>query len=64
MGRKIYIKRYILDISLIYKTKLKKTLVGYPVKTFIRGGRRRPIRLNNKGRKYLISSGLGIKPLY
>ena len=39
MGKKIYIKRYILGINLIYKAKLKKILVGYLVKTFIKGGR-------------------------
>ena len=58
------VKRYILGISLIYKAKLKKILVGYLVKTFIKGKRRQSVKLNNKGRKYLISSSLGIKPLY
>ena len=60
MGRKIYIERYILGISLIRETKLKKTLVKYLVKTFIKGKRHRPIRLSNKGKKYLISNGLGV----
>ena len=40
MGRKIYIKRCVLGVSLTHKAELKKTLVGYPVKTFIKGGRR------------------------
>ena len=45
MGRKIYkkkkyIKRYVLGISLMRKTKLKKILAGYLVKTFIKGERR------------------------
>ena len=64
MCREIYIKRYILGISLTRKTKLEKTLVGYPVKTFIKGKRRQPIKLSNKGKKYLIFSSLGIRPLY
>ena len=64
MCRKIYIKRYVLGVSLIHKAKLKRMLVGYPVKTFIKGGRRQPVRLSNKGRKYLISSGLGVGPFY
>ena len=58
----IYIKRCVLGISLVYKAKLKRILVGYLVKTFIKGKRRQPVRLSNKGRKYLISSGLSIKP--
>ena len=58
------VKRYILNISLIYKAELKRMLVEYPVRTFIRGGRRRPVRLNNKSGKYLIFNGLGIRPLY
>ena len=60
----MYIKRYILGISLIHKAKLKRILVGYLVKTFIKGGRRQFVRLNNKSKKYLISSGLGVEPLY
>ena len=63
-GEKIYIERCVLGISLIYKTKLKKILAGYPVGTFVRGGRRQPIRLSNKGGKYLIFSSLGVRPLY
>ena len=58
------VEKYILGISLIHKVKLKRTLVKYPVKIFIRGKKRRPIRLNNKGGKYLISSSLGVGPLY
>ena len=58
------VKRCVLGISLIYKAKLKRILAGYPVKTFIKGGRRQPIRLNNKGKKHLISSSLGVGPLY
>ena len=64
MCKKMCVKRYVLGISLIYKAKLKKILVGYLVKTFIKGGRHQPIKLSNKGRKYLISSSLGIRPLY
>ena len=62
--KKMYIKRCVLGISLMYKAKLKRILVGYLVKTFIKGGRRQPIKLNNKSKKHLTSSGLGIKPLY
>ena len=58
------VERYVLGVSLIYKAKLKKTLVGYPVEIFIKGGRRQPVRLSNKGKKYLIFSGLNIRPLY
>ena len=58
------VKRYVLGISLVYKAKLKRILTGYLVKTFIKSGRRYPIRLSNKSRKYLIFSGLSIKPLY
>ena len=64
MCKKMYIKRYILSISFIYKAKLKKILAGYLVKTFVKGGRHQPIRLSNKGEKYLISSGLNIRPFY
>ena len=58
------VKRYVLDISLIYKAKWKRMLAGYLVKTSIKGKRCQPIKLSNKGRKYLMSSGLGIGPLY
>ena len=61
IGRKIYIKRYILGISLIYKAKLKKMLIEYLVKTFIKNGRCWPVRLNNKSKKYLISNSLGVR---
>jgi hypothetical protein len=39
MGRKMCIERYVLGISLAYKAKLKRMLVGYLVKTFIKGRR-------------------------
>ena len=58
------VKRYILGISLAHKAKLKRMLAGYLVKTFIKGGRRQPIRLSNKSGKYLTSSSLGVRPLY
>jgi hypothetical protein len=58
------IERYILGVSLIYKAKLRRTLVGSLVKTSVKGGRCWPIRLSNKGRRYLISSGLGVRPPY
>ena len=64
MCKKKYIKRCVLGISLIYKAELKRILVEYLVKTFIKSGRRQPIRLSNKGRKHLMSSGLGVGPLY
>ena len=64
MGRKIYIERYILGISLVHKAKLKRILTGYLVKTSIKGRRHQPVRLSNKGKKYLISSSLGVGPLY
>ena len=57
------IKGYILGISLAYKAELKRILAGYLVKTFIKGGRHWPIKLSNKGKKYLMSSGLGVRPL-
>ena len=58
------VKRYILGISLAYKAELKRILMGYLVETSIKGRRHQPVRLSNKGRKYLMSSGLGIGPLY
>ena len=64
MCREIYIKRYILGISLMYKAELERILVKYLVKTSIKGRRRQPVRLSNKDRKYLIFSSLGIKPPY
>ena len=63
MYKKKCIKRCVLNISLVYKAKLKRMLVGYPVKTFIKGRRRQPVRLSNKSGKYLMSSGLDIGPL-
>jgi hypothetical protein len=39
MGRKIYIKRYILGIGLTHEAELKRTLVGYLIEIFIKGGR-------------------------
>jgi len=57
------VERCVLGVSLTHKAELKRTLVGYPVKTFMKGGRRQPVRLSNKGGKYLTSSGLGVGPL-
>ena len=34
------VKRYILGVSFVRKAEFKKMLVGYLVKTFIKGGRR------------------------
>ena len=42
------------------EAKLEKTLVGYLVETSIKGRRRQPVRLSNKGEKYLMSSSLGV----
>ena len=64
MYREMCVKRYILGISLTREAELKKTLTGYPVETFIKGGRRQPIKLSNKGKKHLISSGLGVRLFY
>jgi hypothetical protein len=64
MCREIYIKRYVLGISLTHKAELKRTLVGYLVKTSMKGGRRQPVKLSNKSGKYLISSSLGVRPFY
>ena len=58
------VERYILGVSLAYKAKLKRMLIGYLVKTFIKSGRCQPIRSSNKSGKYLIFSGLGIRPPY
>ena len=57
-------KRYIIDIRLKHKAKLKKILIGYLIKTFIKGGRRQPIRLSNKSKKYLIFSSLNVGLFY
>ena len=46
------------------KAKLKKILIKYLVKTSIKDGRHQPIKLSNKGGKYLTFSGLGVKPLH
>jgi hypothetical protein len=62
--RKMCVERCVLDISLTHKAKLKRMLVGYLVKTSIKGERHQPVRLSNKGRKHLISSSLGVRPLY
>ena len=48
----------------MHKAKLEKILVGYLVKTFIKSRRRQPVKLSNKSRKYLMSSSLGVRPLY
>ena len=60
----MYVERYILGISLIYKAELKRILIGYLVETFIKGKRHQPVRLSNKNKKYLIFSSLSIRPLY
>ena len=60
----MYVERYILGISLTYKAELKRILVGYLVKTSIKGRRHQPVKLSNKGGKYLIFNSLGIGPLY
>ena len=57
------VKRYVLGISLTRKAELEKMLTGYLVKTSIKGERHQPIKLSNKGEKYLISSSLGVGPL-
>ena len=59
----MYVKRYILGISLAHEAELERTLAGYLVKTSIKGGRRQPVRLSNKGKKDLTSSGLGVRLL-
>ena len=58
------VKRYILGISLTREAKWKRILIEYLVKTFIKGRRRWPIKLSNKGGKYLIFSGLSVRPFY
>jgi hypothetical protein len=64
IGRKMCMERCVLDISLTRKAKLKRILAGYPVETSMKGRRHQPVRLSNKGRKHLISSSLGVRPLY
>ena len=58
------VERYVLGISLAYKAELKRMLIKYPVKTSVKGKRHQPVRLSNKGGKYLMFSGLGVGPLY
>ena len=58
--KKKCVERCVLGVSLTREAELKRMLVEYLVKTSIKGGRRRPVRLSNKGRKYLMSSGLGV----
>jgi len=57
------VERCVLGISFTHKAELKRTLAGYLVKTSVKGGRRRPMRLSNKGGKHLTSSGLSVGPL-
>ena len=57
------VERYVLGVSLTRETELKKMLAGYLVKTSVKGGRRWPVRLSNKGGKHLTSSSLGVGPL-
>jgi hypothetical protein len=64
MERKICVERCVLGVILIHKAGLERTLAGYLVKTSVKGGRYWPIRLSNKGGKYLTSSGLSVRPLY
>ena len=58
------VERYVLGINLTREAKLKRTLAGYLVETSIKGGRHQPVRLSNKGGKYLTSSNLGVGPPY
>ena len=53
-------KEICFSVSLTREAKLKRILVGYLVKTFIKGKRRRPVKLNNKSRKHLTFNSLGI----
>jgi hypothetical protein len=46
----------------MHKVELKRTLAGCLVEIFIKGGRRQPIRLSNKGKKHLTSSSLSVRP--
>ena len=63
MGRKVCVERCVLGISLTREAELKRMLAGYLVETSVKGGRRWPVRLSNKGGKHLTSSGLGVRPL-
>ena len=58
------IKRCVLGVSLAREAELKRMLAGYPVETFIKCERHQPIKLSNKGRKYLTSYSLGVRPFY
>ena len=62
--KKMCVERCILGISLTHEAELKRTLAGYLVGISVRGKRRQPVRLSNKGGKHLMSNGLGIKPLH
>ena len=64
MGRKMCVERCILGVSLAREAELKRMLAGYSVETSVKGGRRQPVRLSNKGGKHLTSSGLGVGPLH
>ena len=64
MCKEMCIKRCILGISLMHEAELKRTLAGYLVETSVKGGRRQPVRLSNKSRKYLMSSSLGVGLLH
>ena len=48
----------------MHKAELERMLVGYLVKTSIKGGRRQPVKLNNKGKKHLMSSSLSVGLLH
>lgn len=62
LGGKMCVKRCVLGVSLTHEAELKRMLEGYPVETSVKGGRRRPVRLSNKGGRHLTSSGLGVGP--
>ena len=57
------VERYVLGISLMRKAELKRMLAGRLVKISIKGGRRWPVRLSNRGGRYLTSSGLDVRSL-
>jgi hypothetical protein len=48
----------------MHKAKAERILIGCLVETFVKGRRRQPVKLNNKNRRHLMSSSLGIRPLY
>ena len=60
----MYVERCVLGVSLTRKAKLKRILIGRLVKTSAKGRMRWPVRLSNKGKRRLTSSGLGVKPPY